>query len=323
MFPVPGQPLAGRPGLLEVDIFGELENEELKLVSEGGKLIKLLGTNWKDSSDSTSHEYLGEVELPTTPFRIAMTGTDAKGLPFERHYSPLLHAESVEIEKSGTFEMAQPGEITLLSFIVRNVGSAATEVLIKLSFCRETIESTGIAVSPNHCSPSVNSVNCRVCGTGVVNSRISAAVQQKAVLIPFGIQVSAHYLPLRPDPICLGISGFWKVDGCGYSVVFKKSVEVAFGIRIRSDHAPAAIDSVNECLVGSGNNNIEVGAVVQEETAGLPGSVFIVADDLAPIVYTFGNGCIGTGNIKNREHIFFFNESMNCGTDVTPSNDLA
>ncbi len=125
MFRIPGQPLAGNPAMLEVHFSGELEREALKLVSEDGNLIKPLEITWRDSSDSTSHEYISKVDLPETPFRIAMAGTDAKGMAFERYYSPLFHAESVEIEQSDKHETAGPGETTPLTFIVRNAGPAA------------------------------------------------------------------------------------------------------------------------------------------------------------------------------------------------------
>ncbi len=125
LFKISGQPVAGEPAMLRVDLSGPLRSAEFKLVSEGGETIKPIATTG-ETSGSDVHEFLATFELPAQPFRIAATGLDSNGNPYQRFFPGLFHAETVEVVPAGRLDSLPPGKTTLVTFTVRNAGPAAT-----------------------------------------------------------------------------------------------------------------------------------------------------------------------------------------------------
>jgi uncharacterized membrane protein len=75
------------------------------------------------SADRDFLEYVGPVELPSVPFRVAVTGRDSNGKTYQRFFSNLFHAESVEISQERDFDELAPGSTWQVTFKVRNFGS--------------------------------------------------------------------------------------------------------------------------------------------------------------------------------------------------------
>ena len=71
-------------------------------------------------------ELTGDVALPSVPFRIAVTGLDAKGLRYQRFDSPLFHAETVQVAPRFGFDEIAAGEKKTGEFEVKNFGPART-----------------------------------------------------------------------------------------------------------------------------------------------------------------------------------------------------
>ena len=69
-------------------------------------------------------EYVGEIDLPTSPFRVAITGTDERGVSYQRVDAKLLRGESVEVPPSSV-ESIEEGADTPLVFTVKNHGARA------------------------------------------------------------------------------------------------------------------------------------------------------------------------------------------------------
>jgi von Willebrand factor A domain-containing protein 7 len=123
-FRIPGQPIAGEPATLQVELSGLARDAAFELVTEDGKVIQPIHLRPETSGDDS--EYYGSFELPARPFRVAVTGRDDKGNDYQRYFHTLFRAENVEVipERAVTDDL-RPGKTTSVNYTVRNVGPAA------------------------------------------------------------------------------------------------------------------------------------------------------------------------------------------------------
>jgi len=124
-FRIPGQPLAGRPQLLRVTLSGKLQSSEFRFVSASGDILEPFRMEGGDSDDD-DHEYMGTVKLPAQPFRVAVSGHDENGLPFERWYLPEFRATTVQIQAPDAPDEIPAGSTSQLAFMVNNFGASDT-----------------------------------------------------------------------------------------------------------------------------------------------------------------------------------------------------
>ena len=134
-FRIAGQPIAGRPQLLRVTLSGALQSAEFRFVSAAGETIQAIRMEGGDSSGD-DHEYMGTVSLPSQPFRVAVSGRDGSGLPFERWYLPQFHATTIQIQSPDFPEEIAAGTSRQVAFIVNNYGASDTFQII-------AVDSTG------------------------------------------------------------------------------------------------------------------------------------------------------------------------------------
>lgn len=134
-FRIPGQPLFGRPQLLRVTLTGSLQSAEFRFVSAAGETIQAIRMEGGDSSGD-NHEYRGTVTLPSEPFRVAVSGRDGNGLPFERWYLSQFHATTIQIQSPDFPDEVAAGSTSQLEFIVNNYGASDTFQII-------AVDSTG------------------------------------------------------------------------------------------------------------------------------------------------------------------------------------
>jgi hypothetical protein len=120
LFRIHGMPIVGRPATLRVRLAEpEATPPDFVLLSSQGRPLQGVALGRVDPD-----EFVGEIELPAVPFRVAMTGTDSTGALYQRVYKTLLRAESVEVVPSSvnTIEAARD---SVLAFTVRNYGPRA------------------------------------------------------------------------------------------------------------------------------------------------------------------------------------------------------
>lgn len=126
LFRIQGQPIAGRPAMLQISISAtEARTTEFALVSSKGDVLEKLHLNTTDR-DREFLELSGNVTLPSVPFRIAVTGRDAKGMPYQRFDSPLFHAETVQVVPRLRFDEITPGSTQTAEFEIKNFGPPRT-----------------------------------------------------------------------------------------------------------------------------------------------------------------------------------------------------
>ena len=125
-FRIEGQPVAGRPATLQVNISAAATTTaDFQLVTEGGETIRKVSMQ-AGNSNRENLEFVGSLQLPKVPFRVAMTGIDWNGKPYQRFFSNLFHAESVEVSPKLDFDDLLAGNTRQVAFTVQNFGPRRT-----------------------------------------------------------------------------------------------------------------------------------------------------------------------------------------------------
>ena len=126
MFRIPGQPVIEAPATLQASLSASAtKTTEFYLVTERGQTIRKLQMH-EVNSDREFLEFAGSVDLPSVPFRVAVTGRDLSGRQYQRFFSNLFHAESVEISPELDFDELPAGSTKQVAFTVRNIGLPRT-----------------------------------------------------------------------------------------------------------------------------------------------------------------------------------------------------
>jgi hypothetical protein len=126
LFRIDGQPVIGTPATLRATLSAAAtRTTEFYLVTERGETIQSLQLR-AVNSDRQILEFVGNLELPKTPFRVAMAGRDRKGEQYQRFFGSLFHAESVEVSPKLDSDELSAGETKQATFTVRNIGFPRT-----------------------------------------------------------------------------------------------------------------------------------------------------------------------------------------------------
>jgi len=126
MFRIQGQPVAGTPATLQASLSASAtKTVEFYLVTERGQTIQKLQMH-SVNSDREFLEFAGSVDLPSVPFRVAVTGRDSNDRQYQRFFSNLFHAESIEISPKLDFDELPAGSTKHATFTIQNFGSPRT-----------------------------------------------------------------------------------------------------------------------------------------------------------------------------------------------------
>ena len=126
LFRIQGQPLAEAPATLQATLSASAtKTTEFYLVTERGQTIQKLEMH-AVNSDREFIEFVGSVDLPNVPFRVALIGRDSNDKQYQRFFSNLFHAENVEISPKLDFDELPAGSTKQAAFTVRNIGFART-----------------------------------------------------------------------------------------------------------------------------------------------------------------------------------------------------
>jgi len=125
-FRIEGQPVVDKPAVLRVSLSpAGARTAEFFLASQSGSLLEKIPMQ-RTTSSGDIDEYLGNVRLPSLPFRIAVRGVDANNTTYQRYFGSLFHAETVELSLNRTFDEIAAGTSKILEFTIRNPGAART-----------------------------------------------------------------------------------------------------------------------------------------------------------------------------------------------------
>jgi hypothetical protein len=122
LFRIHGQPVAGTPATLQASLSANAtKTTEFDLVTEGGQAIQKLQMH-AVNSDREFLEFVGSVDLPNVPFRVALIGRDSNDKHYQRFFSNLFHAEGVEVSAKLDVDELSAGSTKQVTFTVRNIG---------------------------------------------------------------------------------------------------------------------------------------------------------------------------------------------------------
>lgn len=123
LFPIAGQPTTSTDNTGLASLFGSFNTANFKLVSESGETIQPVNLV-RGNSQAAADEFVGNFALPATPFRVAVSGVDTKGLPYQRLFATSFRRQTVEVTADSPIPSLPVGATTTLRFIVRNTGTA-------------------------------------------------------------------------------------------------------------------------------------------------------------------------------------------------------
>jgi hypothetical protein len=116
-----GSPLAGRPATLRAYVSGpDLVPREFTLLSDQAKPLSTAPL--KEAADGS---WTGIIDVPSEPFRLAVTGVDAAGVRYQRSSRQIFEAELVEVRPANPEAALKPQAETVLTFTVHNAGPRA------------------------------------------------------------------------------------------------------------------------------------------------------------------------------------------------------
>jgi hypothetical protein len=93
LFPIKGAPRRGVAQKMEVEMSGAFRNPRFRFVSSAAELIQELPLEAQEDSGG-EHAFLGDVTPRAGQFRLAVSGEDGRGFPFQRVHAPLFTAEA-------------------------------------------------------------------------------------------------------------------------------------------------------------------------------------------------------------------------------------
>lgn len=125
LFPISGQPVLGKPAVLEAHVSGPIKTAAFALVSNTDEQIKPLQMHTVHAG-TDEREFVTNLELPISPFRIIVSGTDLNGYSYQRFFNPLFHPTTVVLVLIRGPEDVPAGTTAVFTYSVLNGGAAAT-----------------------------------------------------------------------------------------------------------------------------------------------------------------------------------------------------
>jgi hypothetical protein len=122
MFPIHGQPLAGKPANLEASLAGDAKEVSFSLVTLENQVITPLDLK-AVQDDQDSHEFAGGLSLPNEPFRSVAMGIDQSGHHFQRVHEGLFRPTNVALELVNAPDISA-GATSTFAFQMTNFGSS-------------------------------------------------------------------------------------------------------------------------------------------------------------------------------------------------------
>lgn len=116
---IQGEPIAGKPATLRVQLSSAIKSPTFQLVSVDSRPLQTL-----DLQSADTGEFTGAVPLPTEPFRVVVNGRDESEMPVQRVWHGLFHGEVIEVVPPSGEQTVTAGAELSVTFTIRNHGPA-------------------------------------------------------------------------------------------------------------------------------------------------------------------------------------------------------
>jgi hypothetical protein len=124
-FPIFGQPVAGTAQPAMASLAGPFRTASFKLVSATGDTLQEIALA-QGVADAPADAFVGTITPPSSPFRVAVTGTDENGAAYQRLHAQLYRAQSVSVRRALLTTTVAAGTSVTVPFVVQNAGGATT-----------------------------------------------------------------------------------------------------------------------------------------------------------------------------------------------------
>jgi von Willebrand factor A domain-containing protein 7 len=126
-YSVNGQPLAGQEATALARVGGPANDPAFEAIGMDGASLQPLPLDI-GHPDAAEGDYTGTFDLPDTPFRVLVRGTDVAGFPFQRIVAKLIRPQvaRVVVDLLSVPDRLLVGVTTTLRFSLLNVGPTAT-----------------------------------------------------------------------------------------------------------------------------------------------------------------------------------------------------
>jgi hypothetical protein len=169
LFKIEGQPLAGKPATLRVELTSDATSPTFELVSLDARSLQTI-----DLQRAGDDEFVGTFVPPAGRFRVVAKGVDQIGLPFQRMRKGVFRGEVIEVIPPVAGRVT-PGATTPVTFTVRNYGPPV----------RLTMTATGDTGTLLPVQPALMRLDQNAQGTATVRVTIPADAAPESVIQVF------------------------------------------------------------------------------------------------------------------------------------------
>jgi hypothetical protein len=128
LVPIDGDPIEGQPVYIRADVVGPYATVALRLVDSNDQPIQAVDRTHNDAL--TDADFVGQLTVPTQPFKVAASGTTRDGSTYDVVDGRLYTPQTIQLAWNPFFQSSLfPGGTTTLDFHLINYGPSDTFVL--------------------------------------------------------------------------------------------------------------------------------------------------------------------------------------------------
>lgn len=120
-FPIQGQPVIWPTQIADATLLGPYKSASFRLVTEHGDTINAIDLSQGDA-DASPDDFVGQVTLPSSAFRVAVSGIDQNNYAFDRLYPSLFHPQTIRIVPTVPITDLREGRTDTIPFEITNYG---------------------------------------------------------------------------------------------------------------------------------------------------------------------------------------------------------
>jgi len=121
MFPIHGEPIAGKQGNFETTVSGAAHQVAFELITPEAQPLHSISAKVVSTS-ADEQQFETSLTIPREPFRIVVTGVDRAGSRFQRVHEAEFSPSTISIKPLSVSDL-KPSQTTILTMNVTNLGS--------------------------------------------------------------------------------------------------------------------------------------------------------------------------------------------------------
>jgi len=198
--PIPGDPIPGNVIAL-AELHGPWVTAQFRLVTGADELIENITMNLPDGQTS-GVDLLGNFDVPNQPFKVAVSGEDTDGTPFDITRTHVYRPQTVEVRFSPEFQNVEPGIAELSAEITNhgptetfqisvedNIGAGVSSDVSEVELAQDESSQIVVTLQVPMISSGVLDIKINATATGKTNSSIQNSGKTTARLERFELVI--------------------------------------------------------------------------------------------------------------------------------------